>query len=118
MLKRQALGRCEADGVVLASRTKVRQLLRLHRVYFQVIWLGIFADDHAFIQGFAWRDHQDAALFQWAKGVSNGFARAVGNQHAVFAAFNMATMRAIFFKQAVHDARTARVGQEFAMITN
>src|SRR3546814_10933400 len=78
--------------------------------------LGIFADDHAFIDRLTGRDEQDAAIFKGIKGIAHRFARPVGDKDTVLAALDIALVRAIFLEQPVHDAGAARIGQEIAMI--
>src|SRR3546814_7053592 len=70
------------DGVILAARPEVGELLRLHRVDFKVVGLGIFADDHAFIDRLTRRDEQDAAIFKGIKGIAHRFARPVGDKRS------------------------------------
>ena len=78
LLKRHPPRRREADRIILAAAgAEVGELFSLHRVDFEIVGLGIFADDHAFIQYFLRRDHQDAALFEEAQRISIGFAAAV-----------------------------------------
>src|ERR1044072_8196268 len=50
LLQRHPPGRGEADGVVLAGRAEVGELLALHRVDLKVVRLGVLADDHAFVE--------------------------------------------------------------------
>src|SRR3546814_2911733 len=81
-------------------------LLRLHRVDLEVVGLRILADDHALIERLAGRDEEDAALFQGAERVGDGFAVAVRDEDAVLAAFDHALVGAVFLEQAVHDPRS------------
>src|SRR3546814_6722299 len=106
------------DGVILAARPEVGELLRFHRVDFKVVGLRIFADDHAFIDRLARRDEQDAAIFKGIKGIAHRFARPVGDKHTVLAALAIALVRAIFLEQPVHYAGAASNGQELAMIAD
>src|SRR3546814_5636789 len=100
---------CSSD-LVLARRAEVGELLRLHRVDLKVVRLRILADDHALIQRLAGRDEEDAALFERAERIGDGFAIAVRDQDAILAALDHALVRAIFLEQAVHNPGAARVG--------
>src|SRR3546814_17682856 len=91
-------------------------LLRLHRVDLEVVGLRILADDHALIERLAGRDEEDAALFQGAERVGDGFAVAVRDEDAVLAALDHALVGAVFLEAAAHDPGAPRVGQEFAVL--
>src|SRR3546814_6040371 len=69
----------------------------------EVVGLRILAEDHALIERLAGRDEEDAALFQGAERVGDGFAVAVRDEDAVLAAFDHALVGAVFLEQAVHD---------------
>ena len=110
--------RGEADCVILAGRAEVGQLLRLHRVDFKVFRLGVFADDHAFVDLVLRAYEQHAAVFQAVERITHRLACAVGDQHAVRAAFDRTLIGAILFEQAVHDPGAACIGQEFTVIAD
>src|SRR3546814_20970959 len=99
------------DGVILAARPEVGELLRFHRVDFKVVGLRIFADDHAFIDRLARRVEQDAAIFNGIKGIAHRFARPVGDKDTVPAAPDIALVRALFLAQPVHYAGAERIGR-------
>src|SRR3546814_17466302 len=62
LFQRDALRRGQADRVVLARRTAVRELLRLHGVDLEVVGVAFVAYDHALIQPLPGRDETEAAI--------------------------------------------------------
>src|SRR5690606_7588029 len=90
--------RGEANGIILAGGAEVGELLGLERVHLQVLRLGVFADNHAFVELLARADEQYAAIFQGVEGVGDGFALLHRDQHAVLAALDRAFVGTVFLE--------------------
>src|SRR5687768_13436223 len=83
LLERQAFWWRKPYGFVLRpTRAEVGQLLGLQGVDLEVLGLGVLADDHAFVDRLAGRDHQRAAVLERVERVSDRLAAGVGDQDA------------------------------------
>ena len=75
-----------------------------------VVFAGVFADDHAFVDLLARLDHEPAALLDHVQGVGGGFAGFHADERAVLAGGDLAAVGAVFVEEVAHDARALAFG--------
>lgn len=104
----------EANGFVGGRRAHVGELLFAGDVDFHVLFAGIFADDHAFVDVHGGADEKFAAFLQTPKGVRGGDARAIGDESAGGTQRHVSAVIDPTFKDGVNERGAARVGQKLA----
>ena len=100
-------GGIELNAFAVALRTHVGQAFCLARVDRDIIFAGVFADDHADVNLVARLDHQTAAFLHHVERVGGGFAAFHADERAVFARGNFAAVRAVFVEEMAHHAHAA-----------
>ena len=118
LFQRQFPRRNEVNCLVFAGGSDVGQLFGLTRIDFQIVRFGVFTDNHTDINGNAGINKHRTAVLQFPQGVSDGGSAFGGNQNTVAAAFDLAVIRFIALKEAVHYAGAAGVGQKFRMVSD
>ena len=118
LFQRHANRRRQAHRFVLALGTDVSELLALEHVNFKIIVARMLTNDHAAIHLPAGLDHHRATIFQLPHRVGDGLPGFIGNQHPITTTLNITLVGRVFMEQAVHDRRTARVRQQFALISD
>ena len=118
LFEAQADRRHQDDVLVRARGAHVGELLALHRVYHQVVVARVDADDHALVQLFARADEHAATVLQIENCVGHAGAEAVGDQHAVHTAGNLALFhRAVVVEGGVQQPGAGGGSEEFGAKT-
>src|SRR5665213_1872761 len=118
VLERQGNRRGQYNGLILAGRADVGQLLGLDGVDHQVILAAVNADDDAFVEFVTGAHEQPAALLQCEQRVRHGFAVFIADQYAVVAIRDLALDRGEAIENVADEAGAARQGHELALETD
>ena len=106
--------RNQADGFIRAGRAHVRQFLFARDVHFHVLFAGIFADDHAFVNVDGRSHKKFAALLNIPKRISSGNPGAIGDQGAGGTQGHFAAVFDPVIEDRMDQRCAARVGQKLA----
>src|SRR5665809_49221 len=117
-LERHAERRGEAHRLVLGSGADIGELLALEHIDLEVVVTGVLADDHAAINLPSGLDHHRPAILKVPQRIGHGVAGIGRAQNAVAPPLDRALMRRVGVEQPVHDAGTARIGEELALIAD
>src|SRR5882757_7792469 len=104
----------EANGFVGRGGAHVGELLFARDVDFHILFAGIFADDHAFVDAHGRADEKFAAFLQAPEGVSGADASAVGDERTRWAESHVSAVIDPAFENGVNERGAARVGKKLA----
>src|SRR5690606_11822808 len=111
-------GRGQANALVLAGGANVGELLGPQGIDLQVVLPSVLADDHALVKLVPRGDEDHAPVFQVPEGIGGSRPRGVGDEHTIAPPLDRALVGAIAVEEAMHDAGSASIGQEVAVIAD
>ena len=117
VLQAHVLRRNQAQCVIAAACTRVRQMLALADIDHNILRFRCAADDHALIDVRTGRNEQAASFLRVIQSVGNCLAGFIGNQRADRSALDVALIRREALEHRGHDALALRIGQEFALVS-
>src|SRR5579859_6223571 len=104
----------EANGFVGRGGAHVGELLFARDVDFHILFAGIFADDHAFVDVDGGADEKFAAFLEAPEGVSGADAGAVCDECAGGTKRHVSAVIDPTFEDGVNEGGAARVGKKLA----
>src|SRR4029079_12763280 len=117
-LEHHADRRRQADRLVLGCGAHIGKLLALQHIDLEIVVARVLADDHAAIDLPAWLDHHRPTVLEVPQRIGDCLTLIGRDQYAVPPSLDRALVRRIAVEQAIHDAGTARVGEELALIAD
>src|SRR5208337_4154582 len=104
----------EANRFISRGRAHVGELLLFGDIDFHVLFAGIFADDHAFVNLDDRADEEFAAFLKPPERISRGNTKTIGDESAGGAESHVAAVFHPAFKDGVDEGRAASIGEELA----
>ena len=116
--ERERPRRRQAERLVVAVRSDVRELLLLGRVDVHVARPAVLADDHPLVDLDARADEQLRPLFEVEEAVGVRRAGAVAHEHTVRPVGDLTGPRAVALADLVQEGGAAGLGQQLAAVAD